>query len=159
MPERKAGDRPRTPAEVKYDHEMTLWLEAKASEREERSRMFEAVIQFAIGAIKSLFLLNGGAIVALLAFYSDRLAGSGDGQVDVPALAAAIRLFVVGLVVAFGVWASSYLAQVLFVESSGKWGRRAGAAFRILGIIGALGSAALFVIGSLDALDALLAVE
>ncbi len=58
-----------TPLEVeKYKADLQNWIEANKSGQEARLELFRSVIAAGQSAIKSSFLLNGGAAVALLAF-------------------------------------------------------------------------------------------
>ena len=58
-------------ATVAADAQLRLFEIQTAYQRE----LLAAVVGFAAAAIRSLFLLNGGAVIALLAFYGDLLAG------------------------------------------------------------------------------------
>jgi hypothetical protein len=59
----------------KYKAELQQWVETHRQAHEERIEMFRSVVAFGQGAIKSLFLLNAGAVVVLLTFVT-HLAGS-----------------------------------------------------------------------------------
>lgn len=52
----------------KYKADLQNWVDANKYHHEQRLEMFRSVINAGQGAIKSSFLLNGGAAVALLAF-------------------------------------------------------------------------------------------
>ena len=134
-------------------------------DQEWRLRLFEArlgferdlltaVVGFATTAIRSLFLLNGGAVIAILAFYGDVLAGGGSLPAGLrPAgLVAALAFFVAGLVAAFGCAASAYLGQMAFAES-GR--RRLAHWLRVLALLAAAGSVGCFALGAYRALGLL----
>ena len=111
-----------------------------------------AGLAFALAALRALFLLNGGAVVALLAFYGDALTGALAGQIEHAALRDALAWFVGGLVAAFLVCAASYLAQLAYAEGvrlrRARW-LRAGA------LLAAAGSLASFALGAFAALAVL----
>jgi len=138
---------------------------ARLADREWRLRLFEArlgferdlltaVVGFATTAIRSLFLLNGGAVIAILAFYGDVLAGGGSLPAGLrPAgLVAALAFFVAGLVAAFGCAAAAYLGQMAFAES-GR--RRLAHWLRVLALLAAAGSVGCFALGAYRALGLL----
>ncbi|OYU00506.1 MAG: hypothetical protein CFE40_04245 [Burkholderiales bacterium PBB1] len=58
-----------TPLEIeKYKADLQNWIEVNKSGQEAQLKLFRSVIASGQSAIKSSFLLNGGAAVALLAF-------------------------------------------------------------------------------------------
>jgi hypothetical protein len=58
------------PELAKYNAELELWIEQNKNAHASSLEMFRSVITAGQSAIRSSFLLNGGAAVALLAFIS-----------------------------------------------------------------------------------------
>jgi hypothetical protein len=66
---RKSPEDEPTPVAIeKYKADLQNWIEANKQQHDASLEMFRSVIVSGHNAIKSAFLLNGGAAVALLAF-------------------------------------------------------------------------------------------
>jgi hypothetical protein len=138
-----------SPAPAAEDWRLRLFDIQTAYQRE----LLVAVVSFATAAIRSLFLLNGGAVIAILAFYGDLLAGGGGAVVPRPAaLVAALALFIAGLIAAFLCAAAAYLGQLVFVEAGRQ---RLARALRGFALLGAAASVTLFGLGAFRALGLL----
>jgi hypothetical protein len=138
-----------SPAPVAADAQLRLFESQTAYQRE----LLAAVVGFAAAAIRSLFLLNGGAVIALLAFYGDLLAGGGGAATLRPTeLVAALALFVTGLIAAFLCAAAAYLGQLAFAEGGRQGLARA---LRGLALLAAAASVTLFALGAFRALGLL----
>ena len=128
------------------------------SERRDRPELFEATVRFEHAALRPLYLLNGGAAVAAIAFVG-----------KTPAFAAGVagpmKLWIVGLMFATGATIAGYFSQLLFFKRGGRLdeGRTAeaqdlgkkGVWIRRLAYVFGLGSLPCFGIGAWIAIDAL----
>lgn len=140
--------------------------EDEAREREWRLRIYEArlgyhshllaaVVSFATTAIRGLFLLNGGAVIALLAFYGNALSATAPApHLRADILASALGLFIGGLIGAFCCAAAAYLGQMTAAEQ-GVRDRRLARAVRVLALLCAAASLAFFAGGAFRALESL----
>lgn len=77
--------------------------------------MFKAVIHFAGAALKTLFWLNGGAAVAMLAFLGNIWSKS-PHSVIASGITKSLWFFCVGIVVSVICYGFAYLCQVCFTE-------------------------------------------
>ena len=85
-------------------------------DKEHQIETFKSLIQISVEGLKLLALLNGGAVVALLA-YLGNLAGK---PVSAPDIRIAMGCFLAGLVLCGLAFAASYLTQLgLYNESLG----------------------------------------
>ena len=105
--------------------------------------MFRSVISSGQGAIKSSFLLNGGAAVALLAFIG-HLAQFSPAKVAM--FASCLLPFSLGVMAIAITSGFTYLSQWLYASSHAR-ARKAGYVFNFLCIFLGLGSYALFAWG------------
>jgi hypothetical protein len=125
---------------------------------------FKAVIDFALFSIRSLILVNGGAVVAILAFLGSIWGGDNKGGATAVthAIAEPLGYFIGGLVCAMLTAMFSYLAQVSFTESqkmkAGKASSGFGASFRAIAILLAAVSLGLFFYGAWRAVEAFASV-
>ncbi len=102
---------------------------------------FKAIIAFANITIRSLLLINGGALVALLAFFGNTWKDSHSVIVlSIPSM----KAYLLGLVFAVLVSGVAYIAQHYFTRQQNK----AGITFQIIAIIFALISLGSFSCGS-----------
>jgi hypothetical protein len=135
-----------------YQHNMRVW-EAQIAMNVE---MFKGIIAFATLAIKSLILVNGAAVIALLTLLGHLWAADINGSTAIKLtakLGPSFTWYTVG--VGAGVLSAgfSYFAQVMFVEilsDRAKWWW--GNGFRIAAVVSALISFGGFVGGGLRAL-------
>lgn len=105
-----------------------------------------AVIDFALAAIRSLILVNGAAVIALLTFMGNN---SGTAA-QVGALGMAMRAFSIGVGLGLGAAGTSYLAQLAVVawrsaEGGETWTTTA---LRWTAIFFGAGSTAAFIAGA-----------
>ena len=105
--------------------------------------MFRSVITSGQGAIKSSFLLNGGAAVALLAFISHLAQFQ---PIQVPMFAACLLPFSLGVMAIAVTSGFTYLSQ-WFYSSLYPGARKAGFVINILCILLGLSSYAMFAWG------------
>ena len=106
----------------------------------------EALFRFADLTVRSLLVMNGGAALGLLTF----AANTGKiGGVDAQVMANGVWWFAIGAALSVATAASSYLAQVAYLElmrSDGK-ASRIGEALRVCAILLAVASWLSFAIG------------
>jgi hypothetical protein len=123
----------------------------------ESLEMFKAVIEAGQTAIKSAFIINGGASIALLTFVGNLMTKEGiQSRLDLSGFGQALLVFVVGVGVAGAANTLRYLSQASYgqalqlektnIESAPKW-RMSGDAFRNLAMISCLASYGLFFWG------------
>jgi hypothetical protein len=86
-----------------------IWLESHLKGADDRSKL---VADIGLNAIRSLFLVNGGAIVALLTFL-----GTGRGPLGSVMLQVAFRDFVTGLALTLLASGIAWIGQQLFSQS------------------------------------------
>lgn len=128
---------------TEYHHRLQLHLEQTKGYNESQLEMFRAVIVAGQNAIRSSFLLNGGAAVALLAFVG-HLAGVKPGSVS--AFSVVIVPFAIGVLFIAVTSGLTYLSQWFF-NSENKPSQRMGLALNIVAIILGLSSYGCFVWG------------
>lgn len=105
-----------TPAELaKFEADLQLWIEKAKSSHEASLEMFRSVITAGQSAIKSSFLLNGGAAVALLAFISQLTEKQPD---KVMVFASSLLPFVLGVLAITVTSGFTYLSQWFYAEES-----------------------------------------
>ena len=126
------------------------WVEARKHQHESEREMFRSVITAGQGAIKSSFLLNGGASVALLAFIG-HLAQIDTGRV--PEFAPSLLLFALGVLAIAVTSGLTYFSQWLYGGSF----KKTGFAFNIVCIVLGLVSYGLFTWGLLATYSAFVA--
>lgn len=133
-----------TPIEIeKYKADLQNWIETNKLAHESNLEMFRSVISSGQNAIKSSFLLNGGASVALLAFIG-HLAQFQPNKVA--AFGHCLLPFTLGVLAISVTSGFTYLSQRLY-DSPNASARKAGFIFNILCIILGLASYAFFTWG------------
>lgn len=142
-----------TSPSVHPDAEWRLRLHEAALEQQ-RDQL-GAVLAFALAALRNLFLLNGGAVVALLAFYGDALAGAAASPLRQAAVVAGLAWFVGGLIAAFLACGGAFLGQLAFAEGDGASALRRARALRLMALLLAAASLGCFALGAFAALGAL----
>lgn len=133
-----------SPVEIeRFKADLQNWVEANKHQQDQQLEMFRSVISSGQGAIKSSFLLNGGAAVALLAFIS-HLAQFNSAKVAI--FASSLLPFSLGVLAIATTSGFTYLSQWLYA-SPGQRARKAGFIFNILCILLGLSSYVLFAWG------------
>lgn len=133
-----------TPVDVeRYKADLQNWIEANKYQHESNLELFRSVITSGQSAIKSSFLLNGGAAVALLAFIG-HLAQFRPEKVS--EFGACLMPFAFGVLASAVTSGSTYLSQWLYASPL-AWARKAGFAINIICILLAIGSYLLFAYG------------
>lgn len=127
----------------KYRAELQLWVEQNKGTYSSNLEMFRSVIQAGQNAIKSSFLLNGGAAVALLAFIAKLTEARAE---KIPAFAGSLTIFVVGVLVITITSGFTYLSQ-WFYAGDKPWKVKTGHWLNIIAIIMGLSSYGLFIWG------------
>lgn len=112
----------------KYRADLQNWVEANKYKHESNLEMFRSVITAGQSAIKSSFLLNGGAAVALLAFLG-HLATTSPAKVS--GFAACLLPFSFGVLAIAVVSGFTYLSQWLYA-SQDACAQKAGFAFNMM---------------------------
>ena len=141
-------DRAKAQLDAHYDH----WRMTAQSKRETEQSMFRGVIEFALAALKGITLINGAAAVAILAFLGNIWdPDQGGAKVVASLIKPAMQSFVFGTAAGVFAAASSYLAQVFFLETKKRW---LGECFRISAVLAAAGGLVAFGVGAVWAVDA-----
>ncbi len=124
---------------------------------EDQVEMFKAVVTFATLAIKSIIVVNGAAVIALLAFLGNIWDKNGSAAI-ITAAGSSLGHFVYGLICGVATAAFSYLAQVVFAEvQRGPSGRvLSGEVLRVVAVTLAIAGLVFFALGARDAHKALL---
>lgn len=85
--------------------------------------LFDATIKWEHAAIRALYLLNGGALVAVLTFAGNVFGGEGTKLAS--AMVLPIRVWVVGLALAAIASMAAFFSQQAFYKREGRrWARR-----------------------------------
>ena len=127
----------------RYKADLQNWIEANKYQHEGNLEMFRSVISTGQNAIKSSFLLNGGAAVALLAFIAHLAQFSAN---KVPEFAACLLPFAFGVLAIVVTSGCTYLSQWLYASPS-TWAKKGGLWLNVLCIVLAISSYALFTNG------------
>ena len=134
-----------TPTELEqYKAQLQLEVERHKGTNASNLEMFKAVISAGQNAIRSSFLLNGGAALALLAFIS-HLAETQPARVS--ALADTLMPFVIGVFAISLTSGFTYLSQGFFAANDGSWKVKTGFWLNIVGITFGLCSYGFFIWG------------
>lgn len=110
----------------KYKAELQKWVDDNKRSHDELIELFRSVVVFGQGAIKSLFLLNAGAVVVLLTFITHLERG------DVAYFAGCIYPFAKGVLFAALLALCAYISQFLYAYRDDETLRRFAAFFHIL---------------------------
>jgi hypothetical protein len=119
----------------RYKAELQNWVESGKQAHDERKEMFKSIIAYGQGAIKSLFLLNAGAVVVMLTFVT-HLAKS---DLKVTEFVNSIWWFAIGVFAAALVAVLAYVCQLLY-NWQNTWPFKIGIAFHILCFLAATAS-------------------
>lgn len=136
----------------KYKAELQVWIKQNEAFQAQNIEMFRSVILAGQNALKTAFLMNAGATVALLAFLgklSDR------HQDKIAVFSSALIVFVSGVLVITIASGATYLSQWFYAHTE-PWKRRTGHTLNILAIGLNLASYGCFVWGTLRAYRAFL---
>jgi hypothetical protein len=138
-------------------------LEAWKAEQAQRLETFKfhqsevlslakAQIDFALASLRMSFLINGGAIVALLALLGQlwRVRDPTAGQA-ITTIAPSFVAFIAGIVCATAAAALSYVSQSIVVEKN-TW-KRTAFGTRLAAVLLVLGAMSLFCVGAWKAFD------
>lgn len=137
----------------RYRAELQVWVERNKEVHAARVESFKSVILAGQNAIRTAFLMNGGAAVALLAFLG-ALSSTNPNQLKVFAPSLLIftwGVFFVGLTSGF-----TYLCQ-WFYGYEAVWSQKVGFILNILCIVIGLSSFGLFICGAFTTYSGFLA--
>jgi hypothetical protein len=139
------------PAQMeKYKAELQLWIKQNEASHTCDLEMFRSVIMAGQNALKTAFLMNGSAAVALLAFLGKL---SEQHQNKIAVFASSLVVFVIGVLAITIASGSTYLGQ-LFYSGSKSWKQRIGFVLHILTVVLGLFSYGLFIWGIIIAYKA-----
>ena len=126
---------------AQYKAELQAWNEGIKATNESNLENFRSVILLGQNALKSAFLMNGGATVALLAF----LGKLSDHQSEmIPNFASSLMIFVVGVLFTVLASGGTYLSQYQYADGKEKSGH----ILRLIVIILNMSSYGCFIGGS-----------
>lgn len=125
-----------------YKAELQKWVEEHKSAHAHSVEMFRSVILAGQNALRTAFLMNGGAAVALLAF-AGHLATTDPHRV--PSIATSLTIFVGGVLVAALTSGVTYLSQWFYAGHPG-W-QKTGFALNIAAILLGFGAYGVFAFG------------
>src|SRR5713226_2429776 len=129
--------------EAKLRASQDQWQESTVREREqwlngvrELRLMFKAIVDFALVTIRSLILVNGGAIIGIVTFTGNLWGHNGPAaKATAQAISPALGWFVTGLTAALLTCGFAYGSQVAFAElARPKPSQIAGNAFRLAAV-------------------------
>lgn len=127
----------------RYKAELQRWVEEHKNVHAHRLESFRSVIQAGQNALRTAFLMNGGAAVALLAF-AGHLATTDTDRV--PSIAPSLMVFVGGVLVSALASGVTYISQWLYAGDR-PWHQRAGGVFNAVAILLGLGAYGVFALG------------
>ncbi len=140
-----------TPAQMeKYKAELQVWIKQNETVQAEKIEMFRSVILSGQNALKTAFLMNGGATVALLAFLG-KLSDQHQGKIAV--FASALVVFVIGVLAITVASGLTYLSQWFYAHSE-PWKRKIGHVLNFLTIALGLASYGFSIWGTVRAYKA-----
>jgi hypothetical protein len=134
----------------KYKAELQLWIKQNEAAQASSLEMFRAVILAGQNALKTAFLMNGGATIALLAFLGKL---SEQHQDKIAIFSSSLIVFVVGVLAITVASGLTYLSQWFFAGSE-SWKQKTGFGLNILVIVFGLASYGLFIWGAIRAYKA-----
>jgi len=133
-----------TEAELEhYKAQLQVWVESEKRNHASDLEMFRSVIQSGQNAIRSSFLLNGGASVALLAFIGKL---TEEQQSKIPEFADSLTIFVIGVLAIALTSGFTYLSQWFYAEDE-AWKQKTGFVLNIFSILLGLSSYGFFIWG------------
>lgn len=134
------------PSEITIAHykaELQKWVEEHKNIHAQGIEMFRSVIQAGQNALRTAFLMNGGASVALLAYVGHL---SSVAPERVPMLAPSLATFVSGVLIAALASGITYLSQ-WFYAGEPSWQQKTGFVLNIAAILLGLGAYGVFGFG------------
>ena len=152
----QAADSP-TQIDIKrYEAELQKWIEDCRSANESDLESVRATISAGQNALRSAFVMNGGAAVAILAFVG-HLAAVNPGHIA--DFSKSMLWFVAGVGAISIASGTTYLSQWFYSDWEQRlWAMRAGLGINVISIILGLASYGLFIKGALVAYDAFLRI-
>jgi hypothetical protein len=126
-----------------YKAELQKWVEEHKNAHAHSVELFKSVIQAGQSALRTAFLMNGGASVALLAF-AGHLASIDPKRV--PLVAPSLTIFVVGVLVAAIASGVTYLGQWFYASERAR-DRRIGFYLNVAAILLGFGAYVVFAFG------------
>jgi hypothetical protein len=121
----------------KYKAELQIWVNDCKHPYDQRIEQFRAVSQSGQSAVKSLFLMNGGAAAAILAFIGHL---STNHPEKVAQMSGSLRIFVIGLALSGGAAGFTFFSNWMYAYSEKMiWGHCLNAIAVALGVL-ALGA-------------------
>jgi hypothetical protein len=137
-----------SPAELeKYKADLQVWIEHNKTTHESNLEMFRSVIQSGQNALRSSFLLNGGAAVAMLAFIGKLTEVQAS---KIPVFACSLTIFVIGVLAITVASGLTYLSQ-WFYAGNLQWKVKTGFWLNIAAIVMGLSSYGVFIWGMCEA--------
>jgi hypothetical protein len=127
----------------RYKAELQKWVEEHKNVHAQGIELFRSVIQAGQNALRTGFLMNGGASVALLAFVGHMATVAPQ---KIPSLAPSLLVFVVGVLVAALASGVAYLSQ-WFYGGERSWQKKTGFGLNIAAILLGLGAYGVFAWG------------
>jgi hypothetical protein len=124
----------------RYKAELQKWIEEHRNVHAQSVEVFRSVIQAGQNALRTAFVMNGGASVALLAFAAHLVSIH---SLRVPAIAPSLAVFVVGVLIAALASGATYLCQWFYADG---W-RRAGFVCNLVAIFLGLAAYVSFAVG------------
>lgn len=134
--------------------QLQILVEAHKGDHASELEMFRSVIQSGQNAVKTAFLMNGGASVAILAFIG-KLTES--NKQSIPAFAGTLTLFVTGVFLICATAGFTYLSQWMYSEDSTRK-QKVGSLFHVGAILTGLSSYGVFIWGMKAAYSAFISI-
>jgi hypothetical protein len=134
----------------RYRADLQLWVEQNKGIQASQMEMFKSVISSGQNALRTSFLMNGGATVALLAFLGKL---SDHHQDKIPEFSSSLIIYVIGVLAITMASGSTYLSQWLYASQK-QWQKITGFWLNMLAIVLGLASYGLFIWGTVRAYDA-----
>jgi len=137
----------------RYRAELQLWVEENKKIHSWDLEGFKSVISAGQNALKTAFLMNGGATVAMLAFVGKL---SEDHVAKIPVFSTAMVCFVIGVLLVTISSGATYLSQWFYFKPE-KWQKNAGFWLNMVAILCGLSSYGLFIAGTMKSYKAFIA--
>lgn len=134
----------------RYRADLLLWVEQNKGIQASQVEMFKSVISSGQNALRTSFMMNGGATVALLAFLGKL---SEEHETKIPEFSLCLVIYVIGVLAITIASGSTYLSQWLYASNE-KWQKATGFWLNMLAIVLGLTSYGLFIWGTFRAYEA-----
>ena len=131
----------------KYRADLQVWVEHHKRNHASDLEMFKSVISSGQNALRTAFLMNGGATVAILAFLGKLSDGN---KAKIPIFSESLVMFVIGVLAITMSSGMTYLSQ-WFYHTSETWKLKTGFALNIFAIVLGLSSYGFFIWGAIRA--------